>query len=51
MLKHCFAFDYINHARYLSFQHVYLREKQQRQDTAFEELKMRGFGGSLSGKS
>ena len=23
MLKYCFAFDHINHSRYLSFQHVY----------------------------
>ena len=49
MLKQCFAFDHINYARYMSFQHVYSRDLERRNDPAFTDLKLRGFGGSLSG--
>ena len=49
MLKQCFAFDHINYVRYISFQNVYLRDLERRNDRAFTDLKLRGFGGSLSG--
>ena len=48
MLKHCFAFDHINYVRYLSFQHVFLRDLLRRNRPAITDLKSRGFGGSLS---
>ena len=51
MLKHCFAFDHINYARYLSFQYVFLRDLQGRNHPAITDLKSRGFGGSLSGNA
>ncbi len=51
MLKHCFAFDHINYARYLSFQHVFLRDLQRRNHPAIDDLASRGFGGSLSGNA
>ena len=38
MLRDCFAFDHINYARYLSYQHIFLRDRV-----------IREFGGSLSG--
>ena len=40
MLRDCFAFDHINCARYLSNQHIFLRD-----------WVIRGFGGSLSGSA
>ena len=49
MIKQCFAFDHANYARYFSFQHVHLRDLEQKQSPAIEDLKKRGFGGSLSG--
>ena len=49
MVKHCFAFDHVNYARYMSFQHVYLRDLERKNHPAFSEMKLRGFGGSLSG--
>lgn len=50
MLKHCFAFDHINYARYLSFQHVYLRNLERDDHPSIMDLKARGLGGSLSGE-
>ena len=49
MLKQCFAFDHINYVRYISFQNIYLRDLERRNDRAFTDLKLRGFGGSLFG--
>ena len=51
MLSLCFAFDHINYARYMSFQHVNLRILEKHHDPAFTELSERGFGGSLSGET
>ena len=47
-VKHCFAFDHVNYARYMSFQHVYLRDLE-RKSHPVKKMKLRGFGGSLSG--
>ena len=49
MLKYCFAFDHINYARYLSFQHVHLPDLEAKGDPAIDNLIKRGIGGSLSG--
>ena len=49
MLKYCFAFDHINYARYMSFQHVYLSDLEAKGDPAIDNLIKRGIGGSLSG--
>ena len=49
MVKHCFAFDHVNYARYMSFHHVYLRDLERKSHPAFKEMMLRGFGGSLSG--
>ena len=50
MLKYCFAFDYINYAWYLSYQHVYLKSLEANNIPAISHLKGKGFGGSLSGQ-
>ena len=49
MLKYCFAFDHINYARYMSFQHLYLSDLEAKGDPAIDKLIKRGIGGSLSG--
>ncbi len=49
MLKHCFAFDHVNYARYMSFQHVFLRDLERKNHPAIADLKQKGFGGSVSG--
>ena len=49
MLKYCFAFDHINYARYMSFQHVYLSDLEAKGDPAIDNLIKRGIGESLSG--
>ena len=49
MLKYCFAFDHINHARYISFQQVYLSDLEAKGDPAIDNLIKGGIGGSLSG--
>ena len=51
MLKYCFAFDHINYARYMSFQHVYLSNLEAEGDAAIDNLIKRGIGESLSGVS
>ena len=38
MLKYCFAFDHINYARYMSFQHVYLSDLEAKGDPAIDNL-------------
>ena len=47
MLRYCFAFDHINYARYISFQHVYLSDLEEKGHPAIDSLIKRGIGGSL----
>ena len=47
----CFAFDHINYARYLTYQHMHFGKMQQDKHPAIEDLRNRGFGGSLSGSN
>ena len=49
MLKYCFAFDHINYARYMTFQHVYLSDLEAKGDPVTDNLIKRGIGGNLSG--
>ena len=49
MLKYCFAFDHINYARYMSFQHACLSDVEAKGDPAIDDLIKRGISGSLSG--
>lgn len=51
MVNLCFAFDHVNYARYLTYQHVYLGKLQQDNHPAIEDLRVRGLGGSLSGSN
>ena len=51
MVKYCFAFNYINYTRYLSYQQVYLQELQRIDSNAMMDLTQRGFDDSLSGDS
>jgi len=51
MIKFCFAFDHVNYSRYLSFQQVYLRDLERNNHPAINDIKTRGFGGSLSGSA
>ena len=39
MIKHCFAFDHVNYARYLAYQQVYLRDLERKDHPAINELK------------
>ena len=50
IIKHCFAFDHVNYARYLSYQQVYLRDLQRENHPAIKDLNEGGFGGSISGE-
>ena len=49
MLKYCFAFNHINYAQYMSFQHVYLQDLEAKGDPAIENLIKQGIRQSLSG--
>ena len=49
MLKYCYAFDHINYARYMPFQHVHLSDLEAIGDPAIDNLIKRGIGESLSG--
>ena len=49
-LPKCFAFGHVNYARYLSFQHVNLADIKFNRRDVWNDLKVNGFGGSLSGK-
>ena len=51
LLPKCFAFDHVNYARCLTFQHVYLETIQDRQKDIWDDLLANGFGGSLSGQA
>ena len=48
MIKHYFAFDHVNYARYLAYQQVYLRDLERKDHPAINDLKTRGFGCSIS---
>ena len=50
MLKQVFAFDHQKYARYLSYQHVFLRELQPNGHPAFKDLVNYGYGANLSGQ-
>ena len=53
IINFCFAFDHVNYlyARYLSYQNIHLEKLQQDNNPAIEDLRRRGFGGSLSGSN
>ena len=46
----CFAFDHVNYARYMTFQHVNLLNMNITRKDVLDDLLQHGFGGSLSGK-
>ena len=50
MLKQVFAFDHQNYARYVSYQHVFLRELQRNNHPAFRDLVVHGYGANISGQ-
>ena len=50
ILKYCFVFDHIIYTRYLSYQQVYLGSLEATNSPAIPHLKVRDFGGSLSGQ-
>ena len=39
MIKHCFACNHVNYARYLAYQQVYLRELETKDHPAINDLK------------
>lgn len=49
LLPQLFAFGHMNYARYLTYQHVTLTNLHESNPEAWNELKERGFGGSLRG--
>eukprot|EP00795_Rhopilema_esculentum_P015069 gene15069-6234_t len=49
-LPECFAFGHQNYACYLTFQHVIMRDIKSKQEGAWNDLLVNGFGGSVSGK-
>ena len=51
MVKQVFAFDHQNYARYLSYQHVFLRELQKNGHPAFKDLVNYGYGATFLGRS
>ena len=46
-----FAFDHINYARYVSYQHSYLSQLSTSNNEAYGDLMARGFGASISGQT
>ena len=50
LLPKCFAFGHQNYARYPTFQHVKLQDIRSKQEGAWNDLLVNGFGGSVSGK-
>ena len=46
----CFAFDHPNYARYVSYQHVYLRNLKDVNREAYNDLVKKGFGASITGQ-
>ena len=46
-----FAFDHVHYSRYQAYEHVFLRCLQQRNPAAYNELKEKGIGASLSGNN
>ena len=51
MICLAFAFDHQNYARYCSYQHVYLQDLKRKFHPAYQDLKSRGHGGSITGDS
>ena len=49
LLPKCFAFGHVSYARYLSFQHVSLGDIKLNRRDVWDDAKLNGFGGSLSG--
>ena len=49
MISLAFAFDHQNYARYCSYQHVYLQDLKRKFHPAYQDLKSRGHGGSITG--
>ncbi len=50
MLKQVFAFDHQNYARYLSFQHVFLKDSKSSRSEVYDELNKRRFRANYSGE-
>ena len=49
MLKHLFAFNHLNYARYLSYQHILLNNLKVNNTSSFQDLAVRGMGANYSG--
>ena len=49
MISKTFAFNHQNYARYLSYQHVFLRDMEEKGHPAFHNLRTKVFEGSISG--
>ena len=50
LLPKCFAFNHMNHLRYLTIQHVNFERIQIDKSSAWDDLVNEGFGGSLTGQ-
>ena len=46
----CFAYDHQNYARYNSYQNMYLSHIKHSNHAAFQQLKLKGMGGSITGE-
>ena len=51
MLRNCFVFDHVNYARYLSYQHVFLRDLRRQNHPSINYMEIRWFEGSLFGNA
>ena len=49
IIKQCFAFDHVRYSRYLSYQHVLLKNMENENHPAIQDLISRGYGRSMSG--
>ena len=49
MICYSFAYDHQNYSRYNSYQNVYLTHLEQTDHEAFQQLKLKGIGGSITG--
>ncbi len=50
MICYPFAYDHQNYARYNSYQNSYLMSLKQANQDAFQQLKLKGIGGSITGE-
>ena len=48
-VKHCFAYNHVNFATYITYQHVSLRTMEHNNHPTIDELKTRRFECNLSG--